>query len=413
MQNKLFNTKGFFILLAFVFLAFSPGISIGQDSCGECDGKVSTLTMQYNGDEAATIKVVQKKGDIVFEDIVSAGGEFTFSGADKKGTLGPEISFYVNGELNTKVHTSCSVPIGPGLVSGDFKVIDGDSRNGGLLCAVDPPPENDCGECDGKVTYLEMQYNGTVDEAIIRVEQKKEGDVFNGQVFPGGWFSFSGADKKGTLGPVISIYVNNVLNTTIHTSCSEPIGPGLVSGDFTVIDGDSRNGGVLCPLPGWDPGPQDCGDQISIQITPINQFMEIPEEPNLAIINHTQGTEVPTLVDIKITTTLSNGTVSIDRALNYPLALSKYVCSDDDPPICNWDWSLDSVVWNWTNGDPPPILFIKMKALDYPFEIKWPDDACPSDSVHSCSPFDVEFTVTADGATCKEFSPIKIRNLLE
>jgi hypothetical protein len=36
----------------------------------------------------------------------------------------------------------------------------------------------------------------------------------------------------------------------IHTSCSDPIGPGFVSGDFTVMSGYSRNGGLLCPLDG-------------------------------------------------------------------------------------------------------------------------------------------------------------------
>ena len=38
---------------------------------------------------------------------------------------------YVDGELNTKIHTSCSQPIGPGLVSGDFLVVAGESREGG------------------------------------------------------------------------------------------------------------------------------------------------------------------------------------------------------------------------------------------------------------------------------------------
>ncbi len=38
-------------------------------------------------------------------------------------------------------------------------------------------------------------------------------------------------------------------NTRIHTSCSEPVGPGLVSGDFLVEAGTSRDGGELCPLP--------------------------------------------------------------------------------------------------------------------------------------------------------------------
>ena len=69
--------------------------------------------------------------------IILGGGElFTFNGVDKNGTLSTEIRIYVDGGLNTKIHTSCSQPIGPGLVSGDFEVVEGYSREGGLLCPL-------------------------------------------------------------------------------------------------------------------------------------------------------------------------------------------------------------------------------------------------------------------------------------
>ena len=101
-------------------------------------------------------------------------------------------------------------------------------------------------ECDGKVTDLVLKNLGA--DALVRVDQKKDGTVFEDFVPAGGEFSFSGTDKKGTLGTEISIFVNDVLNTKIHTSCSQPIGPGLVSGSFEVISGNSRNGGPLPPL---------------------------------------------------------------------------------------------------------------------------------------------------------------------
>ncbi|NHN36604.1 hypothetical protein G8764_04790 [Pseudomaricurvus alcaniphilus] len=100
---------------------------------GECDGKVTDLVMKNLGADGLIVVEQKKGGDIVFNDFVLAGGEFSFSGTDKKGTLSTEISIYVDGELNTKIHTSCSQPIGPGLVSGDFEVISGNSRNGGAL----------------------------------------------------------------------------------------------------------------------------------------------------------------------------------------------------------------------------------------------------------------------------------------
>ncbi len=224
-------------------------------TCSACEGKVSQLTLQYTGAVAATIRVDQKEGT-VFSGTVNPGGSFTVIGIDKKNTLGPEISVYINGTLNTTIHTSCSQPIGPGLVRGLFVVVSGYSRGGGLLCPLDgggtpppPPPPASCSACDGKVSLLSLQYLGAIPGATIRVEQKKNSTVvFDDVVNPGETFEFSGTDK-GTLGTEISVYVNGALNTKIHTSCSQPIGPGLVRGDFLVVEGYSKNGGLLCPLP--------------------------------------------------------------------------------------------------------------------------------------------------------------------
>ncbi len=108
--------------------------------------------------------------------------------------------------------------------------------------------EIECGECEGKVTQLTVRYDGSIVDAHIIVKQKKNIVVFDGIVQPGEVFTFYGADKKGTFGPETYYYINGVYNTNIHTSCSQPIGPGLTKGDFTVIEGYSRHGGLLPPL---------------------------------------------------------------------------------------------------------------------------------------------------------------------
>jgi len=216
------------------------------------------LELQYNGTTSANIRVVQKNGDEVFNGTVAGGASFSFTGTDK-GTLGTEIKVYVDGNLNTPIHTSCSQAIGPGLVFGDFEVVMGYSKDGGLLCPLEPPPPpppGDCAECSGKVTMLELQYNGTT-SANIRVVQKNGDEVFNGTVAGGASFSFTGTDK-GTLGTEIKVYVDGNLNTPIHTSCSQAIGPGLVFGDFEVVMGYSKDGGLLCPLE--PPPPGECRD---------------------------------------------------------------------------------------------------------------------------------------------------------
>lgn len=117
-----------------------------------CKGKVTELTLEYQRSVDAVIKVVQKNGDVVFNDTVTAGGQFSFVGTDN-GTLGTEITIFIDDVENTKIHTSCSKPIGIGLISGDFEVVAGRSKEGGDLCPLDSEPGYD-ESFSWKVTFL-------------------------------------------------------------------------------------------------------------------------------------------------------------------------------------------------------------------------------------------------------------------
>ncbi len=235
------------------------GLCDEQVECGDCDGKITELTLIFHGTEAAWVEVNAKgkkkkgkghhgndQGEHLFAGEVASNGEFTFVGLGRDGEMGTEITIFVDGNENAKIHTSCSKPIGPGLIAGDFEVIDGYSRNGGQLCPVENPGSG-YGECAGKVTELTFQYMGD-EEAFIEVDQKKDGNVFADFVAPGDTFTIYGTDKKGTLGTEIYLYADGANEVAIHTSCSRPIGPGLVAGDFLVIEGYSREGGELPPL---------------------------------------------------------------------------------------------------------------------------------------------------------------------
>lgn len=115
----------------------------GPTDCAACDGKVTTLTLRYDGPGTVNIKIVQQKGEIAFDGTVSSGGTFAAIGQAKWGTLSPKVKVYINGVLDTEIHTSCSVPIGPGQVWGSFTIIEGFSRNGGRLCPVDGGGDDD------------------------------------------------------------------------------------------------------------------------------------------------------------------------------------------------------------------------------------------------------------------------------
>jgi len=229
-------------------------ITVGSNpgDCGACDGKVSELTLRYDGPGTVNVRIVQQKGEVAFEGAVSSGGTFTAIGQDKKGTLSPKVKVYIDGVLDTEIHTSCSVPIGPGQVWGNFTIVEGYSRNGGRLCPVDGGGDGGgdgdaCGACDGKVAELTLRYDGA-GSVFVQVKQKDGATVFSDIVSSGEEFAFSGQDDKGTLGTNVKVYSNGALAAEFHTSCSVPIGPGSSDGEFTVVAGTSRNGGALCPV---------------------------------------------------------------------------------------------------------------------------------------------------------------------
>lgn len=230
------------------------------DDCAECDGKITALNLEFQGAAEAYVEVFAKgkrgaTGEVLFAGNVLPGGNFDIIGHDRRGTVGTEIYLWVDGVFNTQIHTSCSQPIYIGMVSGAFEILDGYSRFGGRLCPGDGGGNgggDECSECDGRITELTLAYNGAA-EATVEVYSKGKRHstgklLFSGQVLPGGSFNFVGQDRKGTVGTEIKIFVDGVLNTKIHTSCSQPIYIGMVSGDFEILDGYSKNGGQLCQL---------------------------------------------------------------------------------------------------------------------------------------------------------------------
>jgi hypothetical protein len=45
----------------------------------------------------------------------------------------------------------------------------------------------------------------------------------------------------------IGVHINGTLNTMLHMSCSQPVDPGLVYGDFVITYSSSVSGGPICP----------------------------------------------------------------------------------------------------------------------------------------------------------------------
>lgn len=108
------------------------------EKCDTCLGDLTYLKLKYLGDDDVDIKVTTTVGDrevTVFDDEVDENEVFGFRGAERDKTMGDTIKIYVDGDLWRAFKTTCGqIDIRPGLVSGDFEVIDGYSRNGGRLC---------------------------------------------------------------------------------------------------------------------------------------------------------------------------------------------------------------------------------------------------------------------------------------
>ncbi|MCX7736925.1 MAG: T9SS type A sorting domain-containing protein [Candidatus Kapabacteria bacterium] len=116
--------------------------------------------------------------------------------------------------------------------------------------------DEDCGRCSGGVTKLTLKYTGN--SANIKIVQKDGQILYNSYVYKNSTFSFTGKGSYNKMGTEIKIYVNNIYYNYIHTSCSQPIGPGLTVGNFTVVSGESYKGGNLCSInSGGDDGDDD------------------------------------------------------------------------------------------------------------------------------------------------------------
>ena len=222
------NPYGPVIDTAFGVLILLPQVfAIGPAAVAQASPTVVQVDESVTFDHSSSFHRDLSKNIILYEWDFNGDGTFDWSTSNQSET-------YAHTYLNSGSFTATlRVSDNDGLIDTDIVIV---TVSGG-----------ECGTCKGKVTELTLRYNGTSD-AYIEVEQKKEGAVFAGDVASGATFTFAGKDKKGTLGTEIKIYVAGTRNTKIHTSCSKPIGPGLISGDFEVIEGHSREAGLLCSV---------------------------------------------------------------------------------------------------------------------------------------------------------------------
>jgi hypothetical protein len=234
---------------------------IEEEECGDCEGQITELSLEYIGDETdVTIEIYEGKvqPNKLFETFtgVNPGDVLSFSGTKNHGKMGAKIFLTINGSGPIEIHTSCSQPIGVGSIfGGTYLVTAGESHGGGPLCEItdtpDDTPEEDCGDCEGQITELSLEFIGDETDATVEIYESKFQpnklfQTFTG-VNPGDVMSFVGIRNQGKMGPKIFLVLNDGEPIEIHTSCSQPIGIGFEYGDlYRIVDGASHGGGQLC-----------------------------------------------------------------------------------------------------------------------------------------------------------------------
>ncbi|MCH8986745.1 lamin tail domain-containing protein, partial [Patescibacteria group bacterium] len=169
---------------------------------------------------------------------------------------GAEINLYDLGEVNFETigipnlgdNSAQTVGVNKDGIKKLEVVFSGSGALDDICFEPTPPSPPPCGECEGGVVMLELQYNGSEEADVKVIERKDDVIIFEGIVQPGEVFSFIGSKKENRLDNEIKIFLNEEEHVSIHTSCSEPINPGLIFGDFEIISVNSRVNGPVCPL---------------------------------------------------------------------------------------------------------------------------------------------------------------------
>jgi hypothetical protein len=119
-----------------------------------------------------------------------------------------------------------------------------------LLIAQEIPAEEECSDCEGKVTDLTLNWDWH-NSYRVRVYQRYENTwhavkIFDQVVGPNENFDLSGVNHDGTFGRKLYIFVGHCYYTRINTNCYVNIGPGYRRGVIEVVSGQSSLGGELC-----------------------------------------------------------------------------------------------------------------------------------------------------------------------
>ncbi|NRA13771.1 MAG: hypothetical protein HRT57_17660, partial [Crocinitomicaceae bacterium] len=212
-------------------------------SC-ECMGGVVQLVVEYNGVLGQTITTnsgeITDNGDGTYTIFGGEGDGGMGMGMGESGTLDKDLNLS-DGSVDSYLHTSCSKPLDPGVVFGKFTIVSYIDKEG-HACPTDPSIPN-C-DCEGGLFELVVKHINGSGQTI---------STNTGNIVDNGNGTYTVTNGGEKLGDKNWLRLNDGSgDAEIHTSCSQPVNPGVVFGNFTIVGYTDKEGNVC---EGGDPTP--------------------------------------------------------------------------------------------------------------------------------------------------------------
>lgn len=193
------------------------------------------------GIEGVTVLLLDANGATLASTVTDAGGIYGFGGLCA-GTYGVQVDA-----------TTLPAGLAPTLANvGGDDAVDSDPSPIFTLLATDDATDTtldfgygNCDECKGGVLAMSLVNEGP--GGFVEVLEDDGDLLFSGDVASGETFTFTGVGSE-KMNNGIAVLVDGVEDAAIHTSCSQPLGPGLVFGSFRVVSVKSKDNGLVCPL---------------------------------------------------------------------------------------------------------------------------------------------------------------------
>ncbi|MEQ9415052.1 MAG: hypothetical protein RIF39_14545, partial [Cyclobacteriaceae bacterium] len=135
------------VLLLSLFIAPFTGFSQSCDcpdsaTCGPCAGGLTSYTLKYNGIVSGLIQAVDNSGTF-YTNVHLAGDEIILNGTLPNGKFqGADVTVKIDGIVNTVLSANCGATTYIGDIAGDFEIIAGSSKDGGLMCCAPAATES-------------------------------------------------------------------------------------------------------------------------------------------------------------------------------------------------------------------------------------------------------------------------------